>query len=560
MIPRRALLAVALVTACTSTTAHPEALAPHVHPVATHVPGWTFPASHVDNTFPADLVPRHDARCALVPQKPGWVARENTLRGITNWVPQTSASGDPVRMYVDDPSLACGNLLSLRLGAGGGKNVQVRVLRIGWYGGAGAREVWKSPAINVAPAFEPRVELRAHYVPACNWLTHVTTTVAPSWTPGLYLAEAMQGGKPVSAAAFVVRNDATPSPLVAVESNLTWAAYDGAGGASLYQGPSTPHSTHKMRFATRAYVVSMLRPTIGTGLVHVLAADVPLTQVAEQYGFAMDHVMDTDLAVRPSVLLGHAGIVLPGHSEYWTKRAYDAVRVERGRGVNLLVLGGNAMYWQARLLSDSSGRPLVLSVYRAASIDPETEIDPALTTVQWASDELRQPESALLGEAFAGAGAMGGMVVHNPPAWLVSRTSVRSGLVLPYAVMNEADGAKSADTSAPANVQVVLEGVLRGKPNVVVSSSYYSDPSGAAVFDAGVTRWPCIATNTCPERVVPEVTSLAVRELTIRLLWAFSHPRWGASHPSYRDVPVSAAALRTLLPVEAVGSYGHEKS
>jgi hypothetical protein len=76
------------------------------------------------------------------------------------------------------------------------------------------------------------------------------------------------------------------------------------------------------------------------------------------------------------------------------------------------------------------------------------------------------------------------------------------------------------------------------------------------VFDAGTTTWLCAIQNSCVEGHVDPRVSKMLLGMTANLLQDFSRPRWGAAHPSHRDVPASAAALRPLLPREAVGHYG----
>lgn len=501
--------------------------------------------------YPLDVVAPHDAACARIPLARGWVARENALRGTPRWRP---ASHGGVQLYVDDPSLACGDRLTVRLGGTGARAARVRVVRLGWYGGAGAREVWRSAPVDVPASPEPGP--RDHVVPDAAWPTTVSTDVGPTWVPGLYLAETLSRGSVAGAAAFVVRNDAVPSPLAVVDSNLTWAAYSQAGGASLYRGPTRRGATHAATVGARAWSVSLLRPTTGSGLKQLLAYDVPLAQLTDRLGLAADHVLDTDLELRPSVLRGHAGVVLPGHAEYWTRRGYDALQSLEDAGVNVADLGANALYWQARVSHDVSGRPLATSVFRDLTRDPVAARTPDLATVRWQDRPLSRPPSAVVGEAYAAAFARGGLVLRHPPAWLVAGSGGGDGLVLPGVVLNEADGARAQDPAAPAEVQVVAEGVLLGTQPVVVSTSYATLPSGAAVFDAGSTTWLCALTDVCPEGHVSPAASQVLLGITANVLRGFGTLRWGASHPAHRSVPTSPAQLLPDLPAAAIGRHG----
>lgn len=544
----RTAAACLLLSACSTGT--PLVLARHV-PQAVHRVLAQRAAARGIPPYPSDVVSRHDRPCARTPLRAGWVARENALPGTSAW---QVTQGGPVQLYVEQPSLACGDVLDLRLGGHAARDVRVQVLRVGWYGGSGARTVWTSPPVDVRASPEPRVV--RHTVPAAAFRTTVTATVPRTWVPGLYLAEAVVAGRPSALAGFVVRNDARPSSLVEVDSNLTWAAYGMAGGASLYRGPVPRGATHAQAVAARAYTVSLLRPTLATGLSQLTAYDLPLARLVDRLGLPVDHVLDTDLELRPSVLRGHVGVLIPGHAEYWTTRGVDALQAAEQHGINVADLGANALYWHARVVRDVAGVPVAMTVYRSTALDPLT--GPQQATVRWQDPPLSRPSAALVGEAYAASFATGGLVLHRPPGWLVAGAHLPDGTPLPQAVLNEADGAWAGDTAAPPDVQVVAEGVLRGRSDVVVSTSYASLPSGAALFDAGTTTWLCSLDDSCPEGPVPASTSHALLVMTTNVLHAFAQPRWGHAHPARHDVPGSAAALLPHLPAVAVGRHGRE--
>jgi hypothetical protein len=163
----------------------------------------------------------------------------------------------------------------------------------------------------------------------------------------------------------------------------------------------------------------------------------------------------------------------------------DGVEAARDGGVNLMFLGGNDVYWQARY--ENGGRTLV--EYRSATADPEP--DPTLKTVRWRELATPRPECTLLGVQSAGAIRTTG----DPPRDYVIGTSV---LADPWLVNAEfAPGAALADlvgyewdTTAPGCAVPPLTTFFHyaGLPTNG-DAVRYTAPSGARVFGAGSVQF-----------------------------------------------------------------------
>lgn len=66
----------------------------------------------------------------------------------------------------------------------------------------------------------------------------------------------------------------------------------------------------------------------------------------DRHGYDYEVMTDLDLDAEPAALDGRRVLVIVGHSEYWTLRAYGAVeRFLRGGG-SVVVLSGNTMFWR----------------------------------------------------------------------------------------------------------------------------------------------------------------------------------------------------------------------
>jgi len=527
-------------------------------PTARPSPAWA-PESAL---LPPD-VPRATSTCTPVARPDGWVRAEDDQPGTAGFtVPKDGMPGQIVG-YADRRSAGCGDTVSVAL-SGPDSTVQLEAYRIGAYRDADARLVWRSGDVAVGhrapPPLQPRTQLRE-----ASWPTSVQVPITTAWPPGFYLLVAhAAGGVGGPAIPLVVRDDVDPAPVLFVASTLTWNAYDDFAGYSLYRGQGR---TAAAQFVARSRVASFRRPLVGSGYSQLTFMELPvvrqLEQIAAHSGVDVAYTTDVDVDHQPSQLLKHAEIVLGGHSEYWTRRAYDALAVARGSGVNLAFLGANNLWWHTRLESAPGAvQPDREIVYRETAGDPTPPSRPADLTLLWSQWPERRDAAAMLGNSHAAIGVHGGYQLLGAPDWLLAGTGLHAGTVdqpgstLPLAVGNEADGYVAAGAN-PKDLTVVAVGVLRGaRGPVTASAGYYVAPSGAGVFAAGSTDWSCGLEGPCADQQVPEATSAALRGLTRNVVLAFARPRAGTTHPSVPGVCPPPAVLLGRLDPAAVGRYG----
>jgi hypothetical protein len=490
----------------------------------------------------------------------GWLAAENQRQGTPLTPPPRSVDGihdayggAAVVGYTDRSSAACGELVTVQLSGPAGA-VQLVAYRIGSYRGAGARAVWRSGPIRVSPREVPPGDAFPHLVEP-QWPLSTTIAVDGRWTPGFYLLVPVGStGRPAGPAVpLTVRNDGGRAPVLFKASTLTWNAYGDWSGWSLYHGA---RGSGAAATAARARVVSLHRPLVEAGYEQMEYMDLPVVRQLEQLGLDVDYTTDEDVDAAPESLLGHAEVVMGGHSEYWTRAMYDGLLRAGEAGVNLVFLGANNLWWQARLeRSPLANRPDRMAVYRVAAEDPVTRSDPKAATVLWG--QLGRDPAAVLGESHAAIGVHGGLQVLDAPAWFLAGSGLTTGSVLPGAVGNEAAGYNVRGKNPPTT-QVLAAGVLRGAHGpVVVSANYSTLPSGAAVFAAGSTDWACLPSpGGCLDGTPPGATASAVGVLTRNVLLALSTPRAGLTRPSTPTTPFVAAQLLPRLAPAAIGSYG----
>jgi hypothetical protein len=267
---------------------------------------------------------------------------------------------------------------------------------------------------------------------------------------------------------FILRAPPTRhAPVLVSASENTWEAYNDWGGKSLYGGTGGP-----------AVKVSFDRPGYGQS---PMIWEYPLVRFLEREGLDVSYTTNHDVHADPTELLTHKVFVSSGHDEYWTKAMRDSVEAARDAGVNLMFLGGNDVYWQARY--ENAGRTLV--EYRSATADLEP--DPTLKTVRWRELATPRPECTLVGVQGAG----GIRTTGDPPrdysvgAGVLADPWLANAEFAPGAAVGDLVGYEW-DTTAPGCAVPPLTTFFHytGQPSNA-DAVRYTAPSGARVFAAG---------------------------------------------------------------------------
>lgn len=474
----------------------------------------------------------------------GWaqaVAAENALPGTKAWWPGTTVGRRPgLDAFADRVSVRPGEAVGLYVDGSG--PVTLQALRIGWYGGAGSRQVWSGRAV---AAQQPRPTVLTAPIADAGGLADSRAVVAPwrlttligtgSWPEGDYVIRVNQPG--VSRVVpLTVRSADARGRVLLVAGTMTWQAYNLWGGESLYKGGSDES------FGERSLAVSYDRPYLENfGGGHFYAFDLPLAQVAEQRPLPLAWTTDYDVARNPHLLDGAAAVVFGGHAEYWTAVERDAVTQAVAKGTNLAVLGANTAYWRVRLAGRQLGLPaapnrrdssprLVVGA-KQSGLDPLARTDPAGATARFRDPPAPRPEEQLTGMRYDCFPADAPLTVADAAWWGYAGTGLRNGDTLPGVVASESDRVYPVP-GRPKPMQVVAytRFTCRGRATAQ-TSVYWTAPSGAGVFTAGTMNWVCAARAACtlPD---PVRTATLVSRITLNVLTAFAAPAAGRTHPA----------------------------
>lgn len=439
-----------------------------------------------------------------------------TLDVTNDWRVEPPADQHAIEGYASDVSVAPGEELRLHVSTQPAATYRVEIYRIGWYDGAGGalvaclpegcREESQGSAQFIPEPDEATGELRA------GWGVTDSVRVPDSWRSGYYVAKLVLTSGPdegsSTAVPVIVRApDGASSDVLVVAGVNTWQSYNDWGGRSTY---SDPDPAVKVSF-DRPYTATLGKPTL----------DYPVARFLDQFGYDAAYTTDVDVDADPAELTRHRLVVVPGHSEYWTKAMRDGLEAARGAGVNLAFLGGNTGYWQVRY-ADAERR--VLANYRSADVDPVS--DPSLATVRWRDQPLDRSECTLVGVQWQGGddavdpGPHGYRVIakHLEDPWFAG-TGFAAGDVVAGAVGDEWDAIapECIGWTPPLTVLFHYQGIATPqKPGVFTSTFHstnadvvrYRAPSGATVLAVGSIAFAWTVTGSSSgEQVAEGVTS-----------------------------------------------------
>jgi N,N-dimethylformamidase beta subunit-like, C-terminal len=412
-------------------------------------------------------------------------------------------SGD-VAGYVADQAVTPGQTERIYVSAPGSASVRITVFRIGWYGGAGGREVLVSEQLPIRP--QPRCTHRyATGLTECDWRPTLSLVIPPAVPSGVYIAR-LTARTGQSDCLFVIRARAS-TPLLAQLPTSTYEAYNAWGGDSLYPGGADPVG---LTNSSQGVEVSYDRPYDSvTGAGQFFARDVAMVWFLEQYGYPVSYTTSESVDEDPGQLLGRRALLDFGHSEYWSQRQANAFVAARNAGTNLLFLSSDTLAWRVRYAPASAaaseaGQP----DHSLVSYKEHAALDPNRSSPTGAFPDRGAP---LTGSAYLGCITPRLNVTGPPtyryyawtpapglqPHWLFARTGITAATQIPGVVGYELDMRTAA---SPPRTMLVGRGTApcmpagAGEPSPGpgqdrAEATLYTAPSGAVVFSSGTLGW-----------------------------------------------------------------------
>ncbi|MEZ0071182.1 N,N-dimethylformamidase beta subunit family domain-containing protein [Planotetraspora sp. GP83] len=451
---------------------------------------------------------------------------ERLLPGDSSWRLRRYGPADAIDGYCDQVSVLPGEPVGLHASTTADR-FRVTAYRMGWYGGALARRVWRSSWIKgrrQAPAEVAHATRTAH----AGW-DRTLSVPTDGWPEGAYLLRLDADHGPQRYVPLVVRSATAAGKTVLVHAAATWQAYNRWGGYSLYYGEDG-------RYDSRSLAVTFDRPYDKVGVRKFLIHERAVVELAERLGIPLAYTTGVDLETGGQVLDGATAVFFLGHDEYWTPGLRRRVTEARDAGANLAFLGANTCYRRIRLERD--GR-LVVCYKTAAAEDPLYGKHPSLVTTDFRADPAPDPESSLTGVYYDGFPADAPYVVTAPRHWVFAGTGVRHGDSFAHLVGVEYDRV-TPGVPTPRPLEILSHSPLTcaGRPSFA-DSAYYTTPEGAGVFASGTMRWTealMAGTRDSPEaHGIDARTRRFVTTVTTNLLTAFAEGPAGTHRPPPKD-------------------------
>jgi len=448
------------------------------------------------------------------------VTRENERQGSTDWAQDFHGTG--ISGYAVPASVEVGGQIGIAVSTVS-PTYDLKIYRIGWYGGPGGRMVawihdlpginqgtWQPQTFGVSGCSTCQYDARTGLLEP-RWLSTHTMTLPRSWISGDYLVHMTTPAGDIASAQFVVRDDRRRSQVLAVLPLNTYQAYNNWGGKSLYPSNSVGPATMALSpFAGAATEVSLERPYTA---VDRIRQDFETVAFLEREGYDVTYATSVDLDRDPNLLAHHRIFISVGHDEYWSRDMRDRVEGARDRGMGIVFLGGNDVYWQVRYQAGANGDDrAVLICYRLAAIDPLVQTDPARTTVRWSEPPLNQPESTLTGTVYTDPildAPTTWLVAKTAPAWLLAGTGLTAGRSSIAGLVGVECDRYDPQLSAPATLVIVSDSpvVKMGGVHTHCDTVYYTAAHGGQVFSAGTWSWEDFLFGRQQDTAVVRMTS-----------------------------------------------------
>ena len=295
------------------------------------------------------------------------IVTENALPGnpISEWgVPNfrdNSIAGFSTKM-----SLNRGQTVRFKINVQSAATFTLKIYRIGYYGGNGARLVANLGTKNGTIQPNGNYNSSTGELDCSNWSESANWVIPSTAVSGFYIAKLERTGGGSNHIVFIVRNDASTSDLYLQIPDATWQAYNGYGGNSLYDGTTSWPSGHavKVSYNRPFFPYNSLFNTDGREADWYMNAEYPMIRWLERNGYDVSYTSCNDVANNGGRLLNHRVFVTVGHDEYWSKQHRQNVEAARNAGVHIAFFTGNEVYWKTRYENNDGSEDRTLVCYK----------------------------------------------------------------------------------------------------------------------------------------------------------------------------------------------------
>ncbi len=443
------------------------------------------------------------------------IQTENQKQGTYTWyltnaaIYNTSSFRTPdIEGYGLSTSVAPGNTIQFAVSTTA-PTFSAEVFRFGYYRGIGARLI--KTIQNISGHFYAIQPMNATTgLIEANWPVSFSLQTGSDWVSGMYLVKLTSSAGKQGYIRFIVTSGAQTGDFAFIDSTNTDAAYNSWGGVSLYENLTTTKLPFDEKVTAGGVQVSYNKPYQGHGQGVSYLWEYPMIYWLEQNGYNINYFSDVDLHKGITNLSNRKGIIIAGHSEYWSPQMRNNLQAAVDKGVNLAVFAANTMEWIVRLESSTAGvtARTVTSYKNSWQKDPfDTNpfADKSQVTSAWrySPSSLNNAEQAILGGQyclgcwFNSSQSGSSWIVADSSNWIFKGTTMHNGQSIPGIVGYEWDNIDSSFSAPSGVVKVAASSATTHTGTVTMSNTtIYTASSGARVFNAGTNWWSLGLMNT----------------------------------------------------------------
>jgi tetratricopeptide (TPR) repeat protein len=281
------------------------------------------------------------------------IAEENSMLGAYNWkIPRGDESETVLQGYVRPQYAKPGYTVSFHASSEL-DNCQffLRIYRLGWYKGAGARQVHRSKITSVGnhgiwskqKGWQQK-EKFGDAVNGMNWPRVYQLYIPEDWLSGSYIAKfETLDGKSYIHPFWISTIGKTPAKIAVLGSVITSQARNWWGGVSATKviGGSA-FTSDELYYPVGSEILSFERPYFNSRGGDALRWEYPLVRWIEKNQLDVAYHTDLELETDPELLSNYSHVITAGPMRYWTNKTESALENYVNFGGNIVHLGSEA--------------------------------------------------------------------------------------------------------------------------------------------------------------------------------------------------------------------------
>jgi len=240
-------------------------------------------------------------------------------------IPKGWELNDDFQFYVEGGNVQKGGKLKL-MGATSKSTTQtcfLRIFRLGWYSGSGARKVYHSGGFSVDPGVTWEKESNSEqdlFKNGPSWPCLFELEISQDWCDGLYVVKIEDENGLATLAPFWLTNPQEAEGVTVCFSPVNIQARNWWGGASATQVVNgKPAVSKKLYHQIGTDTLSLNRPMYNARAGDFLRWAYPLVRFLERHDIPVTYITDLDVERLGSIPESCTHIVTVGPMRYWTK-------------------------------------------------------------------------------------------------------------------------------------------------------------------------------------------------------------------------------------------------